>query len=110
MAKHLYQPGHPKHGGRKLKSKNKITRDVAELLNKLGVNPIEGMATIAADPKADLPIRARMHAELAKYLHPQLKSVEHSGPAGGPIQVNHTVSARDVLTGRITELTKRRTG
>jgi hypothetical protein len=82
-----FQPGHPKVGGRKLKSKNKITRDVAGLLDKLGVNPIEGMAMIAADPTADLPIRARMHAELAKYVHPQLRqtSLEVTGKDGAPL-------------------------
>ena len=90
-----------------LGSKHKITRDVAGLLNELGCNPIEGMAKLATDPKTSEPIRARMHAELAKYVHPQLRSVEHSGPDGGPIQVNY-VSATEQLRSGIARLASRK--
>ena len=102
-----FQPGHPKVGGRKLKSKNKITRDVAGLLDKLGVNPIEGMAMIAADPTADLPIRARMHAELAKYTVPQLRSIEVTGKDGKAIEVNY-VSATEQLRSGIARVAGRK--
>lgn len=102
-----FQKGRAKTGGKRLHSKHKITRDVAGLLDKLGVNPIEGMATLAADPKTSEPIRARMHAELAKYVHPQLRSIEHTGAEGGPIQVSY-VSATEQLRSGITRLAARK--
>jgi hypothetical protein len=79
-----FQKGRAKTGGRKHGSHNKISREVAELLGSLWCNPIEGMARIATDPKVEVAIRARMYAELAKYVHPQLKAVDHSGSIGEP--------------------------
>jgi hypothetical protein len=65
--------------GRKPGAHNKITRDVAALLDSLNCNPLQGLATIATDSDVEIPIRARCYAELAKYVHPQLKAIEHSG-------------------------------
>lgn len=79
-----FQKGHPKHGGKKSGTHNKITRDVAALLDKLNCNPLEGLATIAVDKDVEMPIRARCYAELAKYVHPQLKAIEHSGTIRTP--------------------------
>lgn len=83
-----FQKGRAKTGGKKSGTHNKITRDVVALLDSLGCNPLEGLARIATDEKVPIAIRARCHAEVAKYVHPQLKSVEVSGPAGGPISVD----------------------
>jgi hypothetical protein len=74
-----FRKGREKTGGRKLNTGNKITSDLRALLDELGCNPIEGMGRIAVDQKIDIAIRLRAHAELAKYLHPQLKAIEHSG-------------------------------
>ncbi len=41
-----------------------------------GCDPIEGMARIAMDERADLSIRAQMFKELAQYTAPKRKAVE----------------------------------
>lgn len=79
-----------KSGGRSRGTPNKITAirdEVTEKLRKLGCDPIEGMAIIAKDPKTDIALRGRMYAELAQYVLPKRKAVEHTGQGGGPLVV-----------------------
>ena len=44
-----------------------------------------------------------MYAELAQYVYPKRKAVEHSGPGGGPIETNDG-SARELLLSRINSI------
>jgi hypothetical protein len=44
------------------------------------------MAEIARNPEASLELRGRMNAELAQYLYPKRKAVEHSGAGNAPIR------------------------
>jgi hypothetical protein len=44
---------------------------VAEKLEALGCDPIEGMATIAMDETVELSIRTQMYEELAQYVVPK---------------------------------------
>jgi hypothetical protein len=85
------KPGH-KVGGRKKGTPNKVTTDVAEKLRKLGCDPIEGMALIALGRDAQgnpidvsIDLKAKMNAELAQYILPKRKALEHSGPGGEPL-------------------------
>jgi hypothetical protein len=57
------QSGNP--SGRPKGSRNKLTLKVVDRLEALGCNPIEGMARIAMDEKAELSLRAQMYKELA---------------------------------------------
>ena len=100
-----FQKGRSKTGGKVRGCKNKITRDLIALLDSMGCNPIEGMARIATDPKCDEALRLRANAEIAKYVHPQLKAIELSGPGGGPIQ--HEVSADEQLRGDLARIAAR---
>ena len=102
-----FQKGRAKTGGRVAGTKHKITRDVAGLLDKLNCNPLEGLATIANDPNVDTAIRARCHSELAKYIAPQLKAIELTGPAGGPIEVRDS-SPGQLLRSRIAGIAERK--
>jgi len=70
--------GH-KTGGRKAGTPNRQTREISELLESLGHNPIEAMVRIATDPEASLELRGRMNAELAHYVYPKRKAVEVKG-------------------------------
>jgi hypothetical protein len=45
-------------------------------------DPITGMARIAMDENAPLEIRARMYTELAQYVAPKRKALEHSAEPG----------------------------
>ena len=44
------------------------------------------MVEIARDPAASLELRGRMFADLAQYVFPRRKAVEHSGADGEPLQ------------------------
>jgi hypothetical protein len=48
------------------------------------------MARIAMDPAAHVELRARMLAELAPYLYPRRRAVEHSGAEDKTIIVRWT--------------------
>lgn len=101
-----------KTGGRQKGSLNRSTvklyadqRSVAAILDSLNCNPIEGMVRIAMDEKQRPELRGRMFAELAQYRYPKLKSLELTGPAGAPIQID--VSPRELLLSRINSLATR---
>ena len=68
-----------KTGGRVVGTPNRKTKEIAELLESLGCDPIAGMARIAMEEKNSPELRGRMYAELAQYVYPKRKAVEHSG-------------------------------
>jgi len=87
--------------GRKLGSKNKLNRNVDEICSKFDCNPFEILALIATgkivdceyisdDQKKYFTIRLMMEAasELAQYLAPKLKSIEHKGDKENPVNFN----------------------
>lgn len=76
-----------RRGGRVKGTPNKITDDIVEKLKSLRCDPIEGMARIAADNENPPELRGRMYSELAQYVAPKRKAVEHSGPGGGALLV-----------------------
>jgi hypothetical protein len=71
-----------KTGGRKAGTPNKRTLDVIERLDELGCDPIEGMAKIALDPQNPIELRARMFSDLAQYVAPKRRAVDHSASDG----------------------------
>jgi hypothetical protein len=71
-----------KTGGRTAGTPNKRTLDVIERLDQLGCDPIEGMAKIALDPQNPVELRARMFSDLAQYVAPKRRAMEHS-PSDG---------------------------
>jgi len=68
--------------GRPKGALNKRTLDVIEKLAAERCDPIVGMARIAMNEKNPVELRARMFAELAQYVAPKRKALEHSGDAG----------------------------
>jgi hypothetical protein len=58
-----------------------------ERLEALGCDPLEGMAKIAMDQAAPLELRGRMYAELAAYVYPKRKSMEHTGSDTEPLTI-----------------------
>jgi hypothetical protein len=71
-----------KTGGRVAGTPNKRTVEVMERLEALDCDPIEGMARIAMDEANPSELRGRMFAELAQYVAPKRKAVEHSAEDG----------------------------
>ncbi len=74
-----------KTGGRKKGTPNKRTQEVIDQLTALKCDPIEGMAKIALDEKNSSELRGRMFSELAQYIAPKRKAIEHSGEGGEPV-------------------------
>jgi hypothetical protein len=72
-----------KTGGRVKGTPNKGTVAVAERLEAIGCDPIEGMARIAMDINTPLDVRAKLYSELAQYIAPKRKAIEHSGESTG---------------------------
>jgi hypothetical protein len=62
--------------------RNRRTLDVIDKLAALRCDPITGMALIAMNEKNPVELRGRMFAELAQYVAPKRKALEHSGDAG----------------------------
>jgi hypothetical protein len=76
------QIARPSGQGRPKGALNKRTLDVIDRLAALKCDPIAGMARIAMDKKTPFDIRARMFSELAQYVAPKRKALEHSGDGG----------------------------
>ena len=80
--------GSPKTGGRKKGTKNKKSQAVQDKLDEMNCDPIEGMAKIANDAIAvgDVKLAFDAYKELAQYVTPKLKSIEHTGANGDAIE------------------------
>jgi hypothetical protein len=72
-----------KTGGRVKGTPNKGTLAVAERLEAIGCDPIEAMARIAMDIKTPIDLRTKLYSELAQYIAPKRKAVEHTGESTG---------------------------
>lgn len=73
-----------KTGGRTKGTANKVKQ---ELLNRINEKypdycPIEAMCEIAIDIQNEIHIRLQASKEVAQYIYPKLKSVEHSDKDG----------------------------
>lgn len=66
-----------KTGGRKKGVPNRITIEVAEQLRALGCDPITGIAKMAMDENNSPELRGRLYMELAQYVAPKRRTVEH---------------------------------
>ncbi len=77
----------PAGSGRRKGTPNRATAEISERLAELGCDPIEGMASIAANEANPAELRGRMYAELAQYVYPKRKAVEHSGYGGDPVTI-----------------------
>ncbi len=93
-----FQKGRKKTGGKVKGCKHKINRDIVGLLDSLNCNPIEGLARIATDTKVEIGVRVAAFRSIARYVHPELKSIELSGPGGAPIQHEHSNAAEELIS------------
>jgi len=83
--------GLPKTGGRVSGTPNRITEALAQKLEKLGCDPIEGIAKIALDPLTTADLKVRCFAELAQYIYPKRKAVDFAldGSSGLKVVIEH---------------------
>lgn len=91
----------PEGSGRKKGSQNKRNIQRQEIFDRIVEkhgDPLEALAEMAFDPNNDLLVRKDCLKEVVQYGHAKKKSVEITGPDGGPIE------ARLELVGQITDL------
>ena len=89
-------------GGRPAGSKNKITSDLRAQLDQMGCNPIAIMGAIAINEKEETALRLSASRSLARFLHPELKAIEHSGSITGGI-AGPVESARQRILRKLSE-------
>jgi hypothetical protein len=79
----------PEGSGRKKDSVTKVQKSIQERLKQLNCDPIEGMARIAllAEEAGEYAIAVACYKELAQYIAPKLRAIEHSGTVDGGITV-----------------------
>lgn len=99
--------GHPKWGGKKKGTKHvTLASTVRERLLERGHDPVTGLIDIAEDPKSPPELKAHVEAKLMRFVYPELRSIEHTGPGGGPITHEFT-SPRELLAARIAGIAER---
>ena len=76
-----------KTGGRQKGTPNKDTQALQERIAQRypGWDPVEAMAEIARDDQNDVMIRLAALKEIAQYIHPKRKAIEHTGKDGTPL-------------------------
>lgn len=79
-----------KTGGRVKGTPNVDRAGLRDMLDKKfpGWCPVEAMAEIAVNKTNEVNIRLQASKEVAQYIYPKLKSVEHKGENGKPISQN----------------------
>lgn len=85
-----------KTGGRVKGTPNRRTADVIERLDRLGCDPIEGMAVIAMDLANPPELRGRMYAELAQYVAAKRRALDVSAESAPPVTIRIGIPAKPV--------------
>ena len=76
-----------KTGGRQKGTPNKDTKALQDRIASKypGWDPVEAMAEIARDEQNDVMVRLAALKEIAQYIHPKRKAIEHTGKDGAPL-------------------------
>lgn len=76
--------------GRKKGTPNKASAARQERIAAGGETPLDYMLRVMRNRKASDARRDEMAKAAAPYVHPKLASMQHSGPNGGPIEIDLT--------------------
>lgn len=84
-----FKTGHKKKGGRTKGVKNKLQTELRERIAKQfpGYCPVEALCRIAENPITELQYKVQANKEVAQYIYPKLKSIDHNhgGQEGNPV-------------------------
>ena len=70
--------------GRPPGMKNKRTVALEEKLEAMGCDPVTFMATVMMDAEQPIELRMKAATELAPYLWPKRRAIEHTGEVNAP--------------------------
>lgn len=78
-----------RRGGRQKGTPNKPKQALVEMMAERwpGYHPVLAMAAIANDESVELETRFQAHKEVAQYVEPKRKAIEHTGSEGGPVRM-----------------------
>lgn len=64
---------------------DKLHKSIQDKLDFLGVDPLISLVRVAAQAEVDhdIQLQAKIYGQLMEYVYPKLRSIEHSGEAGG---------------------------
>lgn len=92
MATRGKKPGSPKTGGRKKGSLDKPKQELIYRIKAKFPNycPVEAMCIIAQDFENETSLRLSASKEVAQYIYPKLKSIDHNhgGQEDNPIKTS----------------------
>lgn len=85
----------------------KLARYVTERLEQLGLDPIAGLARIGikAEEAGEFGVARLCYSDLAQFVYPRRRAVEHTGLDGGPILVS--ADPFDAITRELTRIADR---
>lgn len=101
-----WQKGKPRPAGagRKKGTPNKSTQDLMEICEQEGIEPFRAMVRLAAKEKDEWK-QFDLLKEIAQYLYPKRKAIEHSGKDGGAIEIKEL---KDSIDDRKTQVTNKK--
>lgn len=84
--------GTVKTGGRKKGTTNKDKQELRDRIRSKYPDycPVEAMCKIAQDPLTEIAYQVQCNKEVAQYIYPKLKSIDHNhgGQEGNPIKAS----------------------
>jgi tyrosyl-tRNA synthetase len=90
------KPGGPKYGGRQKGTPNKRSWSAIEICEKNGYDPIQELITISKET-GSRDLKASIAKEVAKYVYPQRKALEHSGEIANPFSEKTTEELKELV-------------
>ncbi len=70
--------GNRKTGGRKKGTPNRVTQDVIKRLQELDFSPLDELVSLYRDPQATIDIKVNIARDLAQYVYPKRKAIDHT--------------------------------
>src|SRR5712692_1223398 len=89
------RPGE-RRGGRRRGTPNRATAAKAAAVAASGLTPLDYLISVLRDETAPRAERMEAAARAAPYVHPRLAAIEHTGAAGGPIQVEQPLDLSEL--------------
>ena len=77
--------------GRKKGSSNKATQEKRAAIAASGLTPLDYMLAVLRDENNDHATRMQAAIAAARFVHPTLGSIEHTGKDGGPIETKSEI-------------------